>query len=452
MRKAILYSILAISINAYAQNKQPTLKNEHLFSGPREEFRKSFKSREGNLRNISFGLNLGKSVKQKETKASSFTPIYDDVYMWKRDIPGNKWVYDNRTINLVYDVNSNLLSSVTQIWNGSGWGNDQQVTYSYTANKLTDELWQKWNGISWVNDYNYITAYDANSNISLELAELWNGSSWENDFQSLYSYDSNNNQINFTQQLWDGSNWGNSYQEISTYNADKYLTIKLSQFWDGSAWRNGFRDNYTYDTGNKLISVLEESFSASDVWENYRQSTFTYDTNNNMTNELMQTWNGGGWENYSNYIYTYDDSHNQKNKIGQLWDGASWVQSVLSTNTFDINNFVESETNRNWTNAVLSSGDSTYYHLHTVVTGINDLNTETLSLFPNPGYGKFTIKSNRTIDKIEIYNLSGEKVYSDLKSKQQNSFETDISYCAKGIYLLKVYIGKGILNKKVIIK
>lgn len=452
MRKALFCLILALSINAYAQTNQLSLSKEFSLSGNRELLRKGLKPVERNTRYISLLSNQGNSFLNQGTKASSFNPIYDDVYKWKLDITTNKWVYESRSINLVYDENSNLLSSVEQLWNGSVWVNDQRVNYTYILNRVTSELWQQWNGTIWVNDSYYTTAYDANSNITLELAQIWNGSAWGNDFQSVFTYDSNNNQITFTQKIWDGSIWGNSYQEISAYNSDRNLTDKVSQFWDGSAWINGFRDKYTYDSGKKLISIIEESYVDVDVWENFSQTTFTFDTNNNRTNELDQIWNGSGWENSTNYIYIYDVNNNRETTIIQTWNGTSWTQSVLTSSTFDLNNFVQSETNRNWTNAILTSGDSTFYNFHTVVTGTNDVQSPAISLYPNPGNGRFTIKCNSLINKLEVYNLSGEKVYSDFKNVKQNSYETDISYCPKGIYLLKVYIGKESINRKVIIK
>jgi hypothetical protein len=451
MRKAILCSVLALSINTYAQFKKPVLNSEYS-SLARQELLKGIKSRERKSHYASLLQIQEKSLQQKVTKASSFTPVYDDVYIWKRDIPGKIWVYDNRTINLVYDVNSNLLSSVTQKWNGSAWVNDQQVTYTYNTGNLTGEVWQVWNGSVWVNDYNYFNTYNANGFITIELGQLWSSGSWVNDFQSLNSYDASNNLINFTQQLWDGSVWANSYKEISTYNADNNITTKVSQLWDGIVWRNSLRYNFTYDSGKKLIGILEDSFNASDIWENYSLSTLTYDGGNNLINTLMQIWTGSAWENFSNLIYAYDGLNNLKSKTEQVWEGALWVQSALKTNTFDINNFVLSETNKNYTNSVYTSGDSTYYNIHTVITALKGETKENLSLFPNPGPGKFTIKSNSNIDKIEVFNLSGKLVYSDGIRKQQNSFETDISNCGKGVYLLKIHTGKLIFNKKIIIQ
>jgi hypothetical protein len=247
MRKILLCIILGFSITTYGQVKKPVLKSEAEAYGSSKVHIMGNRLQRGKSYSISSVFNPEKIFRQSAENASSSTPIYDDIYVWQRDIPGKKWVFDNRTINLVYNVNSDLLSFVTQKWNGSAWVNDQQVTYSFTSGNLTGELWQKWNGTTWLNDYNYIKSFNANNYITTESGLLWNGTSWVNDYQTLYFYNSDNNEIRFTQQIWDGSIWTESYQVISTYNSDKNLATEISQFWDGSAWTNSFRDSYSYN-------------------------------------------------------------------------------------------------------------------------------------------------------------------------------------------------------------
>lgn len=452
MRKVILFSLLAFSVNAYSQITNPALKSRQLSSVPGIELRKGLNfTHEKSPRIPALNINVKSSVK-KGAKGSSLTPMYDDVYTWNLQLPLENWAYNTRTINLVYDESTNLLSYVTQKWDGSAWKNDGQVTSTYTTGNLTGELWQKWNGTAWINDYKYIKTYNSSGSLTLESGQSWNVSDWANDFQSLYTYNADNNLINFRQQLWNGIAWENSYQEISTYNSDKNLDTKLSQFWDGSAWTDGFRDHYTYDSGKKLVNVLEESFGSA-VWENFSQSTFTYDTYNNLINELVKSWNGSDWENYTNDILAYDSSNNLKSKTSELWDGASWVTSSLTKFTYDINNYLQTETNKAWTSSILTAGDSTYYNIHTVVTALDKTEAETdkISLFPNPSYGKVTLKSNNPINKIEIYDQSGKRVFSDPEIKQRSSYEIDLSDCIKGIYIMKISAGSRIINKKLII-
>jgi len=59
-------------------------------------------------------------------------------------------------------------------------------------------------------------------------------------------------------------------------------------------------------------------------------------------------------------------------------------------------------------------------------------NAEEIILYPNPNKGCFTIKNLPPQCVIQVYNLSGSKVYSKTTSKQQ--IEIDLSNLKKGIY------------------
>jgi hypothetical protein len=75
-----------------------------------------------------------------------------------------------------------------------------------------------------------------------------------------------------------------------------------------------------------------------------------------------------------------------------------------------------------------------------------------ISVFPNPSSGKFTIQMENAKGKnadsmIEIYNVFGEKVF-----RQQISKNIDVSYSPKGIYFIKIYDGVKIYTRKVVIQ
>lgn len=75
-------------------------------------------------------------------------------------------------------------------------------------------------------------------------------------------------------------------------------------------------------------------------------------------------------------------------------------------------------------------------------TGVNNLNGESsgIKLFPNPGSGQFTLHCDADATEIEIYNLTGQKVYSQNIIKGDNLISAN--ELAKGIYNYTV------LNKK----
>ena len=65
-------------------------------------------------------------------------------------------------------------------------------------------------------------------------------------------------------------------------------------------------------------------------------------------------------------------------------------------------------------------------------------------MYPNPTKDKISIKSFIAIDKMEIYNVLGNKIH-------ETTFDIiDLSEEAAGIYFLKIYSKSIITTKKVI--
>lgn len=81
----------------------------------------------------------------------------------------------------------------------------------------------------------------------------------------------------------------------------------------------------------------------------------------------------------------------------------------------------------------------------------NHQNNKVISLSPNPALNELTVKSSGfgEIDKIEIFNVLGEKNFSwQLTAGSQKQFSLDVSFLNAGIYFVKV---KG-QNKEGVIK
>ena len=85
-----------------------------------------------------------------------------------------------------------------------------------------------------------------------------------------------------------------------------------------------------------------------------------------------------------------------------------------------------------------------------IVLAKNDTGTR---LYPNPTNGKFTIQLfDKVIEKLDIYNLSGQKVMSLGKSQIQANTEVDMTSYPRGIYLIKINDGSKSEVRKLIIQ
>ncbi len=92
--------------------------------------------------------------------------------------------------------------------------------------------------------------------------------------------------------------------------------------------------------------------------------------------------------------------------------------------------------------------DSWNFFFTNVVTGIKTLEANDFALFPNPTKGLITIYSKETILEIEIFNLQGQSVKSQIE--QSSSESIDLSEFKEGVYFLKIKTDLKSFTQKII--
>lgn len=84
------------------------------------------------------------------------------------------------------------------------------------------------------------------------------------------------------------------------------------------------------------------------------------------------------------------------------------------------------------------------------VVGINEISSSTMYVSPNPSSGEFTIYNAQcTMCDLEIYNIMGEKIYSD-KIANRKSYIAHLNF-HEGIYFLKIKSENAVITKKIIL-
>lgn len=92
------------------------------------------------------------------------------------------------------------------------------------------------------------------------------------------------------------------------------------------------------------------------------------------------------------------------------------------------------------------------FNKHTTANYIS-ANYNSLIIYPNPNDGrfKFSNPTNRNIHLIEIFNSSGQRVYSMVYPSQHKEYEIDVSDNGPGIYFIKIHNGFTSHSEKVLI-
>lgn len=81
--------------------------------------------------------------------------------------------------------------------------------------------------------------------------------------------------------------------------------------------------------------------------------------------------------------------------------------------------------------------------------GVNDINNQNVSLYPNPTSDIVTIESNKGIDEVEVFNIAGQKMKLPYNSKENKLSFGNLN---SGIYILKVKFDDGSVIQEKIVK
>jgi hypothetical protein len=112
------------------------------------------------------------------------------------------------------------------------------------------------------------------------------------------------------------------------------------------------------------------------------------------------------------------------------------------------------EVGENFAEIIVYAEDTTVQKTYTVYitreneTGISEVSSHNLKIYPNPVQNTLYIQSSSTIEQINIYDISGRMLQTSEVFK--TSEVLDISYLASGIYLVKVKTEEGEIVGKII--
>jgi uncharacterized repeat protein (TIGR03803 family) len=118
-------------------------------------------------------------------------------------------------------------------------------------------------------------------------------------------------------------------------------------------------------------------------------------------------------------------------------DGAYPSGSLISDGTF-----LYGMTHDGGTDSTYNNGCGVVFKFQSIATGIAGHNTETdFNVFPNPSNGKIEfINKDLEVEKVEIYNLFGEKIYAIISNSQSILINLD---ALAGVYLYRVVSENG---------
>ena len=85
------------------------------------------------------------------------------------------------------------------------------------------------------------------------------------------------------------------------------------------------------------------------------------------------------------------------------------------------------------------------------VLGLQDVNIPTLNVYPNPAKTQVTVTSSSSIDRVELTNILGQKVYENA-TVGANQTTVNVADLQNGAYFVRVYSENCVITRKLIVK
>lgn len=85
------------------------------------------------------------------------------------------------------------------------------------------------------------------------------------------------------------------------------------------------------------------------------------------------------------------------------------------------------------------------------VLGLQDVNIPTLNVYPNPAKTQVSVTSSSSIDRIEVTNILGQKVYENA-TVGANQTTINVADLQNGAYFVRVYSENCVITRKLIVK
>lgn len=319
--------------------------------------------------------------------------------------------------------------------------------YSYQANKLEMVSVKELIDSSWLEIEKYLYQY-ADERITQELYQIYD-SAWYNYQKKSYEYNQNGLITDYQLDNWSNSSWTPYLHIEYIYDTEGVLINEEWTYYTDREVALTYNLTYQYDSQERVVGEIWTSSTDNINWTNYLKGLYTLNDNSSIINEDWQTWVDTEWLSYLQYNHTF----NSFNKIAytegvafldnqwQYYDNYSYLYNANQNVQQIIGKLWNSQT-ANWVNSYKYA----YEYQELVTNSDNDALAHNLqvSLYPNPFNDEVKYDSEEQLNKVSVYNLKGQKLYSNSLNKSKGSLSLKtINEYPSGIYFFRFEDSQG---------
>ena len=369
----------------------------------------------------------------------------DLMHTLKYDVATN-WVYVGDTAynnNFYYiqsfDSSNNLVSTITQYWDGTTWVNWTNVVYSYNAgNQIATKTYQTWDGAAWLNQTQNVYGYNTAHQLYLDQNTTWDTTSmtFMPNTQQIYYFDSAGRVIQEVDQTYNSVALVFDYTAQYMYSYSLITNTTTYSSWTGSGFAPNFMYTDKYDSTGNLLTHLYQTYSGIS-WINQTLHVFSgFSTAHMPTTEISQTWDTtgtGSWANVTKYTYAYNGFDQLTSSVAQSWHVGGF-----------------------WETAPGDRASSYYYETFTPESVKNVASTGgNANLYPVPATSTLHIDLNWNVAQagtVAMYDMNGREVSKmEVPFGTQFSGALSVNNLADGMYVVRITGTQAQMVKQIVV-
>ncbi len=378
----------------------------------------------------------------------------DSVVSWEYDESSKKWKYDDKQI-YEYDNQMRTLRWLGNEWKDDTktWKTEDKTEFTYGAGgELSSMISHELDDVSGllVPDTKTELFYKPDGKVDslLSYSDEPKGT-WSLEMKQYYHYDASGRMIRW--ELWmiqddeDEPNFGAWIKGgIFKFEYDSSGRIaKQESFYEIEGDEILFaRTVHVYNTSGQLESSEAWSLNfLTFLLERNERTTYQYNAEGDVSVEIDSKWDATEqkWVDEDKYENTYG-SLSSSDVIYPTFDVLFLTigdpsmsmpnKAIASDKTFEM-------TDEGW----VQTDKSTYYYSAASSTLIDELESPSLSFYPNPASENITLKwkARYTQLNLQVFQINGAKV---LEQKVLSGEKVSVSHLVKGMYLLKLLDGQ----------
>lgn len=310
--------------------------------------------------------------------------------------------------------------------------------------------------------------YDNSGNVVGIRGYQWLNNTWKAVYRLEYEYDQDNNMIhrkNYNSMGTDNFVQGGVYDYIyqdghivshilylgdystlfeeCTYIYDSQNRLSLETYMQSSftSMDSSYKYTYEYNGSGKLAYKTYYVYDEP-LWSLYEREEFIYDAAGNCIDHSVRN---SGNDYIDRRLYTYDQSVSSS-EVSMPY----YIPELGYPETFEDPNM---RTIERWysldDNQVLQF-ICDYYYIYTVWNGIEEVEVEATSVYPNPVENVLNIQVDEKAISAVLYDMQGRMLQSSACNAGVNYL--DMSYLPAGVYFVKLNFTDGKSSVQKVVK